>query len=154
MIEFNVAWNGPDVHEGLALFRADAVRIVRASLRRITTTYLQDLQAYLPVRTGRLVRAVSLKMRFIGARGVVRARITVDTPGSRDDPRNAFYWRFVEFGHMTRPSRSGTGKPQWKVPGAGVITRMVPMIETSIANEFFGDLSRALDRQYTKANRV
>jgi len=51
-----------------------------------------------------------------GRRGRVRASVIVRDKGKRDDPQNAFYWRFQEFGYFARDGST------W-IPGSGFISR-------------------------------
>jgi len=48
-------------------------------------------------RPGRLRRLVRVKARR-GKRGYLKVSLMYPTEGTSDNPKNAFYWRFVEFG--------------------------------------------------------
>jgi hypothetical protein len=151
--DIQIAFNHQDLHAGLKLFQEDAVRIVRASVRRIGESKQKDLEAYLPERTGRMKRALHVRTRFVSARTLVKSTVSVDTVGKADNPRNAFYWRFVEFGHLTRPSRKEGGAPQRFIAGSGVLQRQWAALQQTASIQFFTDLARALNKRYTKEAR-
>ena len=51
-----------------------------------------------------------------GKRGLSRSSVIVREENGRDDPHNAFYWRFQEFGYFARDGST------W-IPGTAFITR-------------------------------
>ena len=54
-------------------------------------------------RPGRLRRLVRVKARR-GKRGYLKVSLQYPTEGASDNPKNAFYWRFVEFGTRFHPA--------------------------------------------------
>ena len=54
------------------------------------------------VRHGRLRRLVRIKARR-GKRGYLKVSLIYPTEGAEGDPKNAFFWRFVEFGTKFKP---------------------------------------------------
>ena len=68
--------------------------------------------------TGRLRRAIYAARDRDGSKPTFESRvITVRRGRKRDDPRGAFYWKFVEFGH--RVGTAATGYLQKRGRGAG-----------------------------------
>jgi HK97 gp10 family phage protein len=70
---------------------------------------MDEIVARAPVATGKLVSNLRVAVRR--AQGRVSARVLVNTAGKAGDSLNAFYWRFVEFGHRTRGGK-GYVQPQ------------------------------------------
>lgn len=54
-------------------------------------------------RPGRLRRLVRVRARR-GKRGYLKVSLFYPTEGTSDNPKNAFYWRFVEFGTINQPA--------------------------------------------------
>jgi len=54
-------------------------------------------------RPGRLRRLVRVKARR-GKRGYLKVSLMYPTEGASDNPKNAFYWRFVEHGTINMPA--------------------------------------------------
>lgn len=52
---------------------------------------------------GRLAENIAVRTSRAG--GVLRGRVVVNTVGGRDNPHNAFYWRFLERGWHDRAGR-------------------------------------------------
>lgn len=100
--------------EGLATLRARLLALPKEIRGRPLLDALfsagkpirDEAQRLAPHRTGRL--AINIVLARAGARdGVVGDAgvvVTVRRTGKASDPRNAFYAKFVEFGHLTRPS--------------------------------------------------
>ena len=57
-----------------------------------------------PVLSGRLRRNIKSKRRR-GKQTYVKSSVFIQTHGTKYDPKNAFYWRFVERGHTDRGGR-------------------------------------------------
>jgi Bacteriophage HK97-gp10, putative tail-component len=93
---------GREVAAALRELRDELPRnIVRSALRSSAERMRKVIIAFAPRRTGRLVQAISVKT---GGRpgGIVNARVTINSRGARDNPSNAFYWRFLEKGWHSR----------------------------------------------------
>lgn len=73
---------------------------IRNSLRAGATLLYNALLQYVPYRTGKLARNISVKTQQAG--DWLRARVTVNKIGKASDPANAFYWRFLEKGWHDR----------------------------------------------------
>lgn len=63
---------------------------------RIMRSLIEDLA---PVKTGKLKSNIAVRLRV--TRETIRARVIISTRGKADDPKNAFYWRFLEKGWRT-----------------------------------------------------
>lgn len=72
----------------------------RQAVRAAAELMLQEIYQRVPVRTGKLISNLRIAMKRTAA--TVRARIVINMSGSAEDKNNAFYWRFLEFGHRTR----------------------------------------------------
>ena len=88
--------------------------ILRGAVRKIAADVRNDARANAPVNSGNLKRNIISKSRR-GARHTMRASVMVRDDGKRGDSKNAFYWRFVEFGHVDRGGN--------QVPGTHFISR-------------------------------
>jgi hypothetical protein len=73
---------------------------LRTSVRRAAEFMLGFLVLVAPKLTGRLARSIHVMTRK--TEHTIRGRVVIDTHGNRDDPDNAFYWRFLEEGFHTR----------------------------------------------------
>ncbi len=72
-------------------------------------------------RSGKLARNIILALAnqrdgSLADAGVV---LTVRQTGKKEDARNAFYARFVEFGHRARPKRGAAGTEAYQTTGRG-----------------------------------
>ena len=144
-----VSWNGRDLVEGLEQFKDTVARgVVRSSIRRIGNAVRDVIAAAAPHRTGRLEGNIAVSTQTAATRGIVKARVIVRTEGHAGDPRNAFYWRFVNFGHRTRPSRRGG--VQHEVPGSHFVEASAASAQSFISDQFFNDLAAAVDRTFTR----
>ena len=97
--------------------------ILRGAVRKIASDIRDDARNTVPIETGILKRNIISKNRR-GRRGTIRASVIVRDEGNRGDSRNAFYWRFVEFGHVDRAGN--------QVPGTAFITRVFERITDRI----------------------
>ena len=81
-----------------------AVRVTKRATR-LVAEYLERLvRANAPKGgTGKLAFNLFVRAQYARRRGVVKSIFGIRTQGKADNPRNAFYWRFVEWGHKTRP---------------------------------------------------
>lgn len=76
---------------------------VRTALRQAGKLLQGKLESTAPIGgpndpfSGRLVANFMVRMR--ARAGEIHARVAVNTEGKADSERNAFYWRFVEYGH-------------------------------------------------------
>ena len=157
--------NARDLITDLRAFSEDvAVRTVKKSVARIGKYVLVRLRSVVPIFTGRLAFNLGVRAKYVKSRGIVAAKVFVNTKGKPDDPKNAFYWRFVEFDRKTRPRKrqdagavsSGKGSKRrrrvWDrtaqsvIPGRGFITGLAAGIQGTVAQMFFKDLQAAIDR--------
>lgn len=97
------------------LSKAENNRVLRAATTAGAALLQREVIALAPERTGKLKRNIlvrTLKSR----RGDIGSGVYVsgsspygahsDTSMKADDPRNAFYWRFLELGTSTLPAHS------------------------------------------------
>ena len=75
--------------------------IMRGAVTQVARGVRDDAKADVPVGSGNLKKNIIAKTRR-GTKFVMRASVIVREEGKRGDPKNAFYWRFVEFGHFDR----------------------------------------------------
>lgn len=142
-----IDWNGQDLIEALHAFQDDVSNsVVRTAVRDAANEAVVQLQAAAPHRTGKLSSAISVRTRISG--GVARADVVVNVRGKASDPNNAFYWRFVEFGHRKRPNKEGASRGY--VPGLAFIRNTWLRLQSTISNLFFTALDRAVNKTYTK----
>lgn len=80
-----------------------AVRVSKKATKLVAEYFERLVRANAPVFTGKLRFNLFVRAAYVRARGVIKAILGVRTQGKADNPRNAFYWRFVEWGHKTRP---------------------------------------------------
>lgn len=145
----DITCNGADLNAALKEFREDvAYRVVRSALRKVAANASGVLKDAAPRLTGRLVQNIALRTRFARGRGILKADVVVNTSGKRGDPGNAFYWKFVERGHKTRPSKPG--KQQHEVPANPFVANTWARLQQSISTTFFSDLAAAINKKYTK----
>lgn len=131
--------------QSLREFREDvAVRTVRSSVNRIGKFVSERLRTVVPVATGKLLRNIAVRSKYIKSRGVVAAKVTVSTRGKAGDPKNAFYWRFVEFDRKARSPKTG-GAPR-TIKGQGFVQSTMTSAQPIIAQMFYADLQAAIDR--------
>jgi HK97 gp10 family phage protein len=72
----------------------------RQAVRAAAQLMLDEIYSRAPVDTGRLVSNLRVALRKTAA--TIRGRVIINAAGKAGDKNNAFYWRFVEFGHRTR----------------------------------------------------
>ena len=87
------------VRKGALPVRADAKRRVR-----VVTGKLKANIFYFSIRTRNRTYAAEYGVS-VRSDGVFYGKAGWRSGGPRDDPRNAYYWTFVEFGTKNRPAR-------------------------------------------------
>lgn len=132
-----------------------AIRVTKRGTR-LVAEYLERLvKANVPKGgTGKLRFNMFVRAQYKKKRGVVRTIFGVHTQGKADDPRNAFYWRFVEWGHRTRPRKvkalglraARRAGGQRLVPGQEFITRAWLSGQTRAQAIFFREIEKALNQ--------
>ena len=93
-----------------------ARRTVRKVIREAGEYILRRLKANAPVFTGKLRFNLDVVTKWKSRSGIMVAKVRVSTQGKAENPRNAFYWRFVEFGHRIGSVDPETGEEYWSVP--------------------------------------
>ena len=73
---------------------------LRRAVRQGAKVLLEAILQRAPMRTGKLKENIGLRVRV--TRKTIRARVTVNRKGKENDPKNAFYYRFLEKGFTTR----------------------------------------------------
>lgn len=146
-----IDFNRDDLFAALQSFRADVSnKVTRQALRNSANDALKQLQAAAPHRTGRLSNALAVRTTYAGARGIMKADVTIRTIGTAKNPSNAFYWRFLEYGHRTRPDREGQSRG--KVPPLYFIRNTWLRIQLGIGGNFFAALGAGVDKTYNQAS--
>ncbi len=144
-MDVNITMNGAQIVQELCAFKEDiAVRTVKNSTRRIGAALLKQLKANTPTLTGNILRNLGVRAKYVKSRGIVAAKVIVNTRGKKGDPKNAFYWRFVEFGHK---SRSGGN-----VAGVEFVQNTFGAMQSQIQSMFYADLEKAIQRQKAKSS--
>ena len=105
----------------------------------------KEAMALAPVKTGRMRNAIYIKK--MGKPNPFQENVIVGVrSGKRLQKRNldAFYWKFIEFGHLTRPK----GKSRSKAGRISAITNGAKMIPAHpfVRPAFESAKGRALDR--------
>jgi HK97 gp10 family phage protein len=113
---------------------------LRNSLRAGAQLLLEAVLRYVPYRTGKLARNLSLRTQHAGE--WLRARVVVNTIGKASGPDNAFYWRFLEKGWRDR-----AGKPHREE----FIEAPVEAHEREAAQLVIDAVGQALDKAESKA---
>lgn len=144
-MDVQITSNTHEVLKAISDFKEDlAIRTVRGSMRRIAQYANDRLKEATPVFTGNLRFNEAVTAKYAQSRGIVTAKVVVNTRGKAGDIKNAFYWRWVEFGHKTRPSKEGGG--QRDIPGQGFIQSTWARLQSQISSMFFSDLDRCVQR--------
>lgn len=88
-----------DIIDELRGFKEEVrYKLVRRFVREAGQYILRALEAKVPVLSGKLKRNLSVITRWKSRSGILQAKIRVSTKGKADDPKNAFYWRFLHRG--------------------------------------------------------
>ena len=93
-----------ELNRNLKRLARDARPVVRSGLKAGAKSMLDMIRSRVPIDTGNLRDNIIVRNRT--RRGVSRSEIFINEQGKAGDPKNAFYWRFVEFGTHGR-----TGTP-------------------------------------------
>jgi HK97 gp10 family phage protein len=87
------------------------------ALRKAGEPMREEAKRLAPIRTGKLRANIILaKGRATGFEHDAEVVLTVRLRGKRGDDMNAFYWKFIEFGHAVRVPRG--------LKGAGSLKRV------------------------------
>jgi HK97 gp10 family phage protein len=117
------------------------------SVRAAAQIMLEEIIARAPVLTGRLVSNLRTAVSRRG--GAVRGRVVVNTTGGGEDRHNAYYWRFVEFGHrMPHDRGSGFVQPH------PFVTPAFEAKNTESAQQVIDSFAAGLDRAEARARRA
>lgn len=150
---------------------AVAIRAAKSAAKKVAEFVERRLRAEAPVFTGKLRFNLFVRAQYVKRRGVVRSTVAVRTVGKADNPRNAFYWRFIEWGHKTRPKnkdvkafrnrrRNKGGDPlalapgQKFVKGDHFILRTYSAIQTQAQAIFFRELDATVARFGRKSKNL
>ncbi len=142
-----------------------AVRVSKIACKKVADFIQIRLRANAPNFTGKLRFNLFVRSNYARKRGVVKATVAVRTVGKADNQRNAFYWRFVEFGHKTRPrqrlvagtdskgrkrTRAITTNAQRKLPGQNFVRNTLAQVQHTASAIFFKEIETALSRASRK----
>jgi HK97 gp10 family phage protein len=139
-----------DLIKELREFKEDVRRrVVRKVIKDVGDFILRRLRANAPVFTGKLRFNLSAVTRWKDRAGVMQTKVRVATQGKADNTRNAFYWRFVEFGYrLRRGSDRGGGSDS--VTGQKFVERTQREVQEPVARMMFRELERALAKRRRK----
>ncbi|MBK3088788.1 HK97-gp10 family putative phage morphogenesis protein [Enterobacter hormaechei subsp. xiangfangensis] len=110
MIETSLDFSGlKDIAKDLeALSRAENNKVLRDATRAGAEVLKEEVIARAPVRTGKLKKNVVVVTQKSRRRGEISSGVHIrgvnPRTGNSDNPRNAFYWRFVELGTANMPA--------------------------------------------------
>jgi HK97 gp10 family phage protein len=144
-------------------------KYVRAAVRKAGNLLLGKIKAVTPFDTGRLQSNISVSTKETDK--TMRARVIVATSGGSKDPKNAYYWRFVEFGHRVgtratgylrkfdrplskRPTGSANPAVAHIVQGRHFIENTVESWKNAAAQLVVDAFEGAVDREIKKRNRA
>ena len=71
--------------------------ILRGAVTKVAAEIRDDARSRVPKNTGNLRKNIVSK-RMRGSRHHIKAAVIVREEGKRGEKRNAFYWRFLEYG--------------------------------------------------------
>jgi HK97 gp10 family phage protein len=77
---------------------------LRSAVRQAAKIMAELVQQLARLRTGKL--RSNIAVRVTRRKDGVHARVIVNTQGKADNPKNAFYWKFLEKGFHTRDGRA------------------------------------------------
>lgn len=115
MIETNLDFSGlNDIAKDLeALSRAENNKVLRDATRAGAKVIKEEVIARAPVRKGKLKKNVVVVTQKSRRRGEISSGVHIrgvnprtgnsDNTMKTNNPRNAFYWRFVEMGTVNMP---------------------------------------------------
>lgn len=116
---------------------------LRKAVRKGALILLESVKQRAPNRTGKLLRNIGLKFKVTAK--TLRARVTVNKKGKAEDPKNAFYFRFLEKGFTTR----------------GGEKRIFPFVEPAVravqqqaAQQVIDEVGKAIKRAEAKQRRA
>lgn len=127
--------------------------ILRGATRAVAKEIRDDARANAPVDTGNLRKNIMHRSRR-GRRGISRASVWIREEGKRAvmkggkvsidylTGRNAFYWRFVEYGHHDRGGNF--------IPGKHFITRAYERMRTRIDSVMASYVRKRIDKEIAK----
>lgn len=129
-----------------------AVRVSKKATKLVAEHFDRLVRANAPVFTGKLRFNLFVRAQYVRKRGVVKSIFGVRTVGKADNPRNAFYWRFVEWGHKTRPTnvRKLGLRAARRAGGQGMVPANHFVLKAWLAGQtraqaiFFRELEKAL----------
>ena len=116
MIDFNLDFSGlQDIARDLELLsRAENNKVLRDATRSGAEVFRQEIVDNAPERTGKLKKNVVVVTQKARRRGDISSGVHIrgvnprtgnsDNTMKTGDPRNAFYWRFVELGTSNMPA--------------------------------------------------
>jgi HK97 gp10 family phage protein len=115
---------------------------LRKAVREGANILLGAILQRVRVRTGKLKNNIGIKVRV--TRETIRSRVTVNTRGKEGDPKNAFYYRFLEKGFTTRSGE----KKIFPFVGPAVMSKM-----REAAQKVIDALGNAITRAEQKARK-
>jgi len=86
------------------LSRAENNKVLRDATRAGAQVLKEEVENLAPVKTGKMKKNVVVVTSGVHIRGVNPDTGNSDNTMKADNPRNAFYWRFVELGTSSMPA--------------------------------------------------
>ena len=117
---------------------------VRKAVRAAADMMRVEILQRVPIRTGNLFNNIDVRIRRTAQ--TIRARVTINTAGKAGANGNAFYWRFIEFGHHDRAGQMVAAEP--------FVTPAFDARNRDAAQEVIDSVERALDKAQSKARRI
>ena len=101
----------PGIRDLIAELKALNENVARKTVRKVIREageyILRRLKANAPNFTGKLRFNLDVTTKWKNRSGIMQAKVRIATQGKADNQRNAFYWRFVEFGHRVGTRATG-----------------------------------------------
>lgn len=88
-------------------------KVLQSALTAGARPIIKDAQSRAPQKTGRLRRAIYSVRDRVASNGVFEQRAVTVRQGKRAGQRDAYYWRWIEFGRgVVERSRGALGTPE------------------------------------------
>ncbi|WFF40397.1 hypothetical protein EVC62_02155 [Salinicola endophyticus] len=128
----------PDLEAELQLLsKAESERVLRQGARAGAGVFRDEARRRAKKRTGKLAKNIVSDTAKVTSRTKATAGVKVREEGKASNPRNAFYWRFIEYGTST-------------IPAAPFIRPSFDAKQEEAARAAFAKLNESIDRVLTR----
>lgn len=95
----------PDLEAELRLLeKAEGERVLRQGARAGAGVFRDEARRRVKKRTGKLAKNIISDTAKVDSRTRATAGVRVREEGKASNPRNAFYWKFIEYGTSSIPA--------------------------------------------------